>query len=248
MTLKLALLAVPLALVTSARAYRKGSLSRSGALAAVLVGSVSLTASIRLGCVLLVFFASSSKLTRVGSARKAELEGRNYAGPGGNRSAVQVLANSGAATLLAVAHLVLRGAHHRAAGARAWWAEPTEARLSFSGPLRALSLVQLAYVCHYACTTADTWASELGVLSRAPPRLITTGALVRPGTNGARARGGVRGGDGRDEALMRQRRARHATLRRVRDTLIGCPPVAPRGARQAAFRRSAWARRFAAGC
>lgn len=195
MTLKLALVAVPMALLMSARAYRKQSLSRSGALAAVLTGSVAMTSSVRLGVVLILFFLSSSKLTRVGAKRKAELEGRNYAGPGGNRTAVQVLANSGSATLLALAYLLLRerqrvgntaGAIGSSVERVSWWAEPTESRLSFFGPSRITSLVQLAYVCHYACCNADSWASELGVLAPSPPRLITTLRTVRTGTNGER--------------------------------------------------------------
>ena len=42
----------------------------------------------------------------------------------------------------------------------------------------------LAYFGAIASANADTWATELGVLSRTPPRLITTGKPVAPGTSG----------------------------------------------------------------
>lgn len=41
-----------------------------------------------------------------------------------------------------------------------------------------------AYVGIMATVTADTWATEIGVLSPHPPRLITSGRVVPPGTSG----------------------------------------------------------------
>jgi uncharacterized protein (TIGR00297 family) len=42
-----------------------------------------------------------------------------------------------------------------------------------------------ALVGALATTNADTWATEIGLLSRRAPRLVTTGRAVPPGTSGA---------------------------------------------------------------
>ena len=113
------------------------------------------------------FYFSGSKLTKVRAGFKQQLDA-NYK-PGGQRSARQVLACSLVATLLAV-YSVIRFGHD-------------DVGLDFqTAPER--SFVLASYIGHYACCAADTWASELGVLSKSEPRLITTGKRVPPGTNG----------------------------------------------------------------
>ena len=160
-----------LAALMSVRGYRKGSLNRSGAALAFVVGLVSCSASVRFGLTLITFFVGSSKVTRVGAARKRKLEDGHQ--EGGNRNWVQVAANGGAGTVLAACFLWST----RRLG------DAPEQPLSFEAqPWH--TLLQAAYMCHYACCNADTWASELGVLSKGRPRLVTTWASVPPGTNG----------------------------------------------------------------
>ncbi|KAL9184454.1 hypothetical protein ACHAXT_002540 [Thalassiosira profunda] len=155
-----------LARTISKRGLQKQSLSKSGALSAFIVASLSLSTSWRNGITLLAFYWTSSKLTRVGSKIKGKLE--EGATEGGERGAMQVLACSLIAVVCACIRRVFVGR---------------------DGPLFLGGLLgdqlTLAYVAFFACCAGDTWASELGVLSKSYPRLvIKPWKEVPPGTNG----------------------------------------------------------------
>ncbi|KAL3743161.1 hypothetical protein ACJRO7_018459 [Eucalyptus globulus] len=82
----------------AARAYRRKSLDLSGALSGFLVMAVHIAAGYRYGAMLLVFFFSSSKLTKVGEEKKREVDSDFK--EGGQRNWIQVLSNSAVATVL----------------------------------------------------------------------------------------------------------------------------------------------------
>jgi uncharacterized protein (TIGR00297 family) len=81
-------------------AWRARSLTRSGAIAAFVVGTLTYAAgTIGFTLILLAFFGSSVVLSRLGRARKGALVD---VGKHGARDALQVLANGGVATACAV--------------------------------------------------------------------------------------------------------------------------------------------------
>jgi uncharacterized protein (TIGR00297 family) len=135
-------------------AYRLKALSRSGAVGATIVGALTVGLGGWLwGWLLIIFFTSSSLLSRFQLTHKEALQAQ-FA-KGGQRDLGQVLANGGLGTALAVITALTPGT----------W--------TFAAYLGALAAVN-----------ADTWATELGVLSRRAPRLITTGQPVPKGTSG----------------------------------------------------------------
>jgi uncharacterized protein (TIGR00297 family) len=140
----------------AAFAFLRGALSPSGALAAVAVGtSIWAGGGGRWFAALMTFFVTSTLLGRVGRAAK-EATKREFS-KGDRRDALQVLANGGVAAL--------------AAGAAAAW-----------GGSPALTAV---FVGALATANGDTWATELGVLSRREPFSLVTLRRVPRGTSGA---------------------------------------------------------------
>ncbi len=148
-------LGILLAIVVAALAYRAHSLDRSGALAAALLGTVVFgLGGLPWAVLLLGFFISSSALSRLAGKRKQALAEKFS--KGSRRDAGQVLANGGVAGVFVLLHLAFPGA--------VWpW-------LAFAGSLAAVN--------------ADTWATELGVLSPVAPVGITSFRPVERGASG----------------------------------------------------------------
>ena len=146
-----------LAVASSYIAYRAKSLSRDGAFAATLMGTIIFgLGGWQWAVLLLAFFVSSSALTHIFKNRKKDLD-EKYS-KGGQRDAGQVLSNGGLAALIVLFHAFYP---------QTFWVWP-----AFAGTLAAVN--------------ADTWATELGVLNPNPPRLLTDlRKSVERGTSGA---------------------------------------------------------------
>ncbi len=145
-----------LGVLVAVLAWRAGALDRSGAVAAALEGMLIFGLGGAAWAILLLgFFISSSALSKMFRKRKEALNEKFS--KGSRRDWGQVLANGGLGATLAVIHVLLPGE------AWPWWA--------FAGAMAAVN--------------ADTWATELGVLSRTPPRRITDFQAVERGESGA---------------------------------------------------------------
>ncbi len=148
------LLALALSTIVVALAYWRGSLSRSGAAAALLVGTLIFgLGGLAWGVLLALFFVSSSLLSHFKEEEK-KLAAEKF-DKGHRRDMGQVLANGGLGSIIALFSVLFPS--------MAWF------------PL---------YIGVIATVTADTWATELGTLARTPPRLITSGQVVEVGTSG----------------------------------------------------------------
>jgi uncharacterized protein (TIGR00297 family) len=147
-------LGLGLGIVAGGVGYLIHALTPAGALAAVVVGTLTMGGGgIAPAVLLLLFFFSSSVLSR--ASNKTKRRAQAHFSKNDRRDPGQVLANGALAAVLAVLY-GLRGEE-----------------IWFVGLAGALAAV-----------TADTWATELGVLASGRPRLITTGESVEAGTSG----------------------------------------------------------------
>ena len=135
-------------------AYRRAALDPSGVAGAILTGTVIFGFGGWVWGMLLITFFVLSSLLSLYKAGLKESLAEKFA-KGSRRDLWQALANGGAGALMALAYGL--------------------------APHPALFF---AYIGAMATVNADTWATELGVLSKRPPRLITTGRIVAPGTSG----------------------------------------------------------------
>jgi len=173
----------------AAHGLRKRPLSPSGALAAFFTAFSMLSVPVRtFGVSLIVFYLIGSRATKAGKTLKAQLEEGHQAA--GYRTAAQVVCNSCSALIASVFWsasfvpgstasvllpriLVVPGQPYHQ-----WCPLSSDVTHGWS---RALMFVTLG---HFACCLGDTLASELGILSKSAPILITNLQRVPPGTNG----------------------------------------------------------------
>lgn len=138
-------------------AYRAGSLTRSGAAAATLVGALALMAGRSWGAFLVAWFVIASVASRIGRGSKQARTG-DVVEKGGARDAMQVVANGGVFAAAAVVAL--------------WRPESNAAAaLAAAGALVAAG--------------ADTLATETGTLWRGAPFSLRHWTRVVAGTSGA---------------------------------------------------------------
>ncbi len=134
--------------------YRRAALTRSGWLGAIITGTVIFGFGGLEAGLLLVVFFASASLLTRYKESAKTDIAMNFA-KGGRRDLAQALANGGVAMIAAL----IWGLSHNPIGLAALVGALAEAN-------------------------ADTWATELGILSKRLPRLITTGREVAAGTSG----------------------------------------------------------------
>lgn len=137
-------------------AYYKKSLTLDGAVTAVIVGSsIWLLGGFQGFCLMGIFFVSSSLLSKFKTGEREALGLDKLHDKSDVRDYTQVLANS----LAPLIFLIIM----KISGSTFWY---------------------LGFVCAFCAANADTWASEIGVLSKTKPKYLIKGTEVKPGLSG----------------------------------------------------------------
>jgi len=141
--------------------YWRKALTASGVIGAILVGTLTFGLGGWIWGLLLITFFVSSSWLSHYRRADKERAAEKFA-KGSCRDIGQTLANGGLGAILALVF--------------AYYPD---------------SLLFAAFLGAIGTVNADTWATEFGVLSRVPPRLLTTGEEVAPGTSGGVTRLGT---------------------------------------------------------
>ncbi|GFH61034.1 hypothetical protein CTEN210_17510 [Chaetoceros tenuissimus] len=149
----------------SLRGTKRKSLSKSGACTAFAVAFLSIACGLR-GFVLLMFYQIGTKATKYKKQIKLQRDGD--VAKSSVRGPSQVLACSVLAVALSLVHAIYFG---------------EERKIDFQEH-KYESMLACAILSHHATCLADTLASELGILSKKAPFLITTFRKVPAGCNG----------------------------------------------------------------
>ncbi|KAJ1326723.1 DUF92 domain-containing protein [Microdochium nivale] len=191
--------AVPATAALVYRAYSRKSLTPVGIVVAAATAAAHAAHPWNLPFALLVvFFLAGTRATKVKKDIKATLtmSAQGASGGEGPRTHVQVLANSVVATLLALLHAYqLRQRHQDQLLSETTTASQSDTLAGvtqldrsqcFDMGRNASDVLVVGIIANYAAVAADTFSSELGILSRSEPRLITSWSLRRVprGTNG----------------------------------------------------------------
>ncbi len=137
-------------------AYRLKALSKSGALAAFLLGTSIVIGFGWEGLLLIgLFFSSSSLFSSYKKRQKQSIDSK--LANGSRRNWAQVAANGGPAGISSLLYFIFDGSE----------------------------IWLIAFIVSIAAATSDTWSSELGVLSKSDPFHITSLKRCERGTSGA---------------------------------------------------------------
>ncbi|MBU8879385.1 DUF92 domain-containing protein [Bacillus sp. FJAT-29790] len=141
--------------VTAISGYYFRLLTKSGSIAAFLIG-LAVSAAFGMNGLLLLgfFFASSSFLSKYKSKVKIKIEERHE--KGSRRDWQQVAANGGTAAIAGLLYL------------------------AFPHPIWFIG-----FAISIASSNSDTWASEIGSLSKRPPVFLRSFKRIETGTSGA---------------------------------------------------------------